>query len=120
LPRGAEISVPVAPGQVEPGEPLTLGVRPEHLHTAPQGDTMGEVLVAERLGGETFLYIQLAGGIMLVVQADGENATRVHDRVGVVIEGGTCHLFKQDGKAVQRALRHPLADIKDPTAHAAA
>jgi multiple sugar transport system ATP-binding protein len=120
LPHGAEVSVPVAPGQVEPGEPLTLGVRPEHLRTAPQGDTMGEVLVAERLGGETFLYVQISQGVMIVVQADGENASRVHDRVAVVIDGRACHLFKQDGRAVQRAMRHPLADIKDPTAHVAA
>jgi multiple sugar transport system ATP-binding protein len=115
------IEVDVAPGQVAEGEPLTLGVRPEHLRvTSEGGDVSGEVLVAERLGGETYLYTQIADGLMLVVQADGENATRVHDRVSVAIDGRVCHLFKQDGSAVRRARRHPLADIKDPTAHAAA
>jgi multiple sugar transport system ATP-binding protein len=115
------IKVDVAPGQVAAGEPLTLGVRPEHLRvTSEGGDVSGEVLVAERLGGETYLYTEITGGVMLVVQADGENATRVHDRIGVVIDGRVCHLFKQDGSAVRRAMRHPLADIKDPTAHAAA
>jgi multiple sugar transport system ATP-binding protein len=115
------INVDVAPGQVSEGEPLTLGVRPEHLRVTSQGgDVSGEVLVAERLGGETYLYTQIAGGVMLVVQADGENATKVHDRIGVVIDGRVCHLFKRDGSAVRRARRHPLADIKDPTAHAAA
>jgi hypothetical protein len=44
----------------------------------------------------------------------------VHDKVAVAIDGRACHLFKADGSAVQRAQRHPLADIKDPTAHAAA
>jgi multiple sugar transport system ATP-binding protein len=115
------ITVDVAPGQVSPGEPLTLGVRPEHLKvTSEGGDVNGEVLVAERLGGETYLYTQISDGSMLVVQADGENPTKVHDRIGVVIDGRTCHLFKEDGSAVRRAMRHPLADIKDPTAHAAA
>ncbi len=115
------ITVDVAPGQVSPGEQLTLGVRPEHLQvTREGGDVTGEVLVAERLGGDTYLYTQIADGVMLVVQADGENPTRVHDRIGVVIDGRVCHLFKQDGSAVRRARRHPLADIKDPTAHAAA
>ena len=61
------------------------------------------MLVAERLGGETYLYTQIADGVMLVVQADGENATKVHDRIGVVIDGRVCHLFKQDGSAVRRA-----------------
>jgi multiple sugar transport system ATP-binding protein len=115
------ITVDVAPGQVSQGEPLTLGVRPEHLKvTSEGGDVNGEVLVAERLGGETYLYTQISDGSMLVVQADGENPTKVHDRIGVVIDGRVCHLFKQDGSAVRRAMRHPLADIKDPTAHAAA
>jgi multiple sugar transport system ATP-binding protein len=115
------IRVDVAPGQVSTGEPLTLGVRPEHLRVKSEGgDVTGEVLVAERLGGETYLYTQIADGVMLVVQAGGENATKVHDRVGVTIDGHVCHLFKQDGSAVRRARRHPLADIKDPTAHAAA
>jgi multiple sugar transport system ATP-binding protein len=114
------VRVHVAPGQVQNGEALTLGVRPEHLRIAGDGDVNGEVLVAERLGGETYLYTQIADGVMLVVQADGENATRVHDNVAVVIDGRACHLFKADGSAVQRAVRHPLADIKDPTAHAAA
>jgi multiple sugar transport system ATP-binding protein len=115
------ITIDVAPGQVTQGEALTLGVRPEHLGvTREGGDVIGEVLVAERLGGETYLYTQIADGVMLVVQADGENATRVHDRIGVVIDGRVCHLFKRDGSAVRRAHRHPLADIKDPTAHAAA
>ena len=120
LTNGDRVHVRVAPGQVQPGEPLTLGVRPEHLKVAADGDVSGEVLVAERLGGETYLYVQLSEGAMLVVQADGENPTRAHDRVGIAIDGRACHLFKQDGSAVQRAARHPLADIKDPTAHAAA
>jgi multiple sugar transport system ATP-binding protein len=115
------ITVDVAPGQVADGEALTLGIRPEHLGvTSDGGDVSGEVVVAERLGGDTYLYTQIADGVMLVVQADGENPTKVHDRIGVVIDGRVCHLFKQDGSAVRRAKRHPLADIKDPTAHAAA
>jgi multiple sugar transport system ATP-binding protein len=120
LANGDRVQVDVAPGQVQNGEPLTLGVRPEHLRVATEGDVQGEVLVAERLGGETYLYTQIADGVMLVVQADGENASRVHDHVGIVIDGRVCHLFKEDGLAVRRAKRHPLADIKDPTAHVAA
>jgi multiple sugar transport system ATP-binding protein len=120
LTNGDRIAVDVAPGQVEAGEPLTLGVRPEHLRIATEGDVNGEVLVAERLGGETFLYTQISDGVMLVVQADGENANRVHDSVAIAIDGRVCHLFKADGSSVRRAMRHPLADIKDPTAHVAA
>ena len=109
------ITVDVAPGQVAPGEPLTLGIRPEHLQvTREGGDVTGEVLVAERLGGDTYLYTQIADGVMLVVQADGENPTRVHDRIGMQIDPETCHLFDSSGKAVPRARRHPMADLRRP------
>jgi multiple sugar transport system ATP-binding protein len=120
LQHGADIVVPVQAGLVQAGETVTLGIRPEHLRTVAEAATKGEVLVAERLGGDTYLYTQLADGVPLVVQADGENPTRVHDRVGIDIDGQSCHLFKADGMAVPRRERHPLADIKDPTAHAAA
>ena len=36
--------------------------------------------MVERLGGETFLYTQLGDGEMLVIQADGEIPTRVHEQ----------------------------------------
>ena len=46
------IKVDVAPGQVAEGEPLTLGVRPEHLRvTSEGGDLSGEVLVGSDQGG---------------------------------------------------------------------
>jgi multiple sugar transport system ATP-binding protein len=37
------------------GQGVTLGVRPEHLVLADDGQIRGEVVVAERLGGATFL-----------------------------------------------------------------
>ena len=68
--------------------------------------------VVERLGGETFLYTQLADGQMLVIQADGEIPTRVHEKIAVKLNPVTCHLFDGAGLAVERAERHPLADVR--------
>jgi multiple sugar transport system ATP-binding protein len=116
---GAEAVVPVEGGGVDVGETLTCGMRPEHLSVSPSGDIRGEVIVTERLGSETFLHIQTERDGTLVVQADGENPTRTHDRVSVAVEGNVCHLFDRTGTALPRRMRHPLADIKDPTAHAA-
>ncbi len=119
LPGGETVAVPVRAGGLRPGEKVTLGVRPEHLQPAAAGQLEAEVLVVERLGGETFLYAQLPGGQMLVVQADGENPTRVHDRIRVAVDPITCHLFDAKGLAVERAQRHPLADMRRPTARKA-
>ena len=49
---------------------------------------------------------------MLVIQADGEIPTRVHDKIMVKLDPLTCHLFDSAGLAVERAERHPLADIR--------
>ena len=116
LPGGGSVAVPVQPGRLKAGDAVTLGVRPEHLRPADAGDLAGEVMVVERLGGETFLYTQVAGGEMMVIQADGEIPTRVHDRIAVRLDPATCHLFDANGLAVERAQRHPLADMGRPTA----
>jgi multiple sugar transport system ATP-binding protein len=113
LQGGSTITVPVQPGRLKAGDAVTLGVRPEHLRPAEAGELQGEVMVVERLGGETFLYTQLAaGGEMLVIQADGEIPTRVHDRIAVRLNPATCHLFDAQGLAVERGERHPLADLR--------
>jgi multiple sugar transport system ATP-binding protein len=114
LPGGRDVRVPVAAGSLQPGTKLTLGVRPEHLKTGEMGVLTGDVMVAERLGGETYLYIRPPAGSLFVVQADGNNPTRVHDRVAVGIDPDTCHLFDSDGRALPRLRRHPLADTLHP------
>jgi multiple sugar transport system ATP-binding protein len=114
LPGGRDVRVPVAAGSLQPGTKLTLGVRPEHLKTGENGELTGDVIVAERLGGETYLYIRPPAGSLFVVQADGNNPTRVHDRVAVGIDPDTCHLFDSDGRALPRLRRHPLADTLHP------
>jgi multiple sugar transport system ATP-binding protein len=120
LPGGGGVTVPVQPGRLRKGDAaITLGVRPEHLRLAGQGELAGEVMVVERLGGETFLYTQLNGGAPLVIQADGETPTRAHERIAVGLDPATCHLFDSSGVAVERAHRHPLADMRRPTARKA-
>jgi multiple sugar transport system ATP-binding protein len=56
---------------------------------------------------------------MITIQADGEIPTRVHERIAIKLNPSTCHLFDAGGAAVERAQRHPLADMKRPTARKA-
>lgn len=113
LPGDATVTIPVQPGHLLIGDTATLGIRPEHLHldseSEPgQGEVKGEVLVVERLGGETYLYVQLASGDNLVVQADGENMNHRHDRILIQINGDLCHLFNLYGEAIPKIHRHHL------------
>ncbi|WP_035693460.1 ABC transporter ATP-binding protein [Azospirillum halopraeferens] len=113
LATGTEVAVPVLAGPLRPGDAVTLGVRPEHLNLGADGASgvAGEVLVAERLGGATYLHVRAGGGTMLVVQVDGDTPVHVHDRVLVPVDGHRCHLFGADGLALERTGRHPLADV---------
>lgn len=109
LPHGGSVTVSVKPGSVSVGDRVTLGVRPEHLRLSQTNATMsGEVLVVERLGGETYLFVKVAGGDTIVVQTYGDNESRIGDRVPIQINGDLCHLFDSNGEAVARTRRQQL------------
>ena len=112
LASGAALAVPVRPGRQKVGDDVTLGIRPEHMRLGGEGEIAGEVMVVERLGGETFLYTQVDNGPMLIVQADGEIPTGVHERVKIKLDPANCHLFDAAGLAMERAQRHPLANLR--------
>ncbi|MCC5649857.1 sn-glycerol-3-phosphate ABC transporter ATP-binding protein UgpC [Nostoc sp. XA013] len=109
LPGDASVTIPVKPGKLSVGDQVTLGIRPEHLrldHSNPSVN--GEVLVVERLGGLTYLYVKIEGGDTLVVQTDGDNSSQLRDLVPIHISGELCHLFDLQGEAVLKTRRHHL------------
>jgi multiple sugar transport system ATP-binding protein len=104
---GVDIRIPVANLALAPGDKVTVGVRPEHLRIADPANArlVGEVQIAEQLGGETFVYIALASGETLVVEIQGQSARKSGQRVGVDFEETAYHLFDGSGRAVRRAER---------------
>jgi multiple sugar transport system ATP-binding protein len=112
LAGGNPVTVPVKTEGLVAGQKITLGVRPEHLQVGDDGQLKGKVLVAERLGGSTFLYVNVENHPTLTIEAGGENPARAHDLLGIKIDGASCHLFTESGAAVPRAVRHPMADMK--------
>jgi multiple sugar transport system ATP-binding protein len=109
LPGGATLTVPVAAAGIAPGEKLTLGIRPEHLQRSQNTELSGEVMVVERLGGQTYLYVQVTPANLFIIQADGGDRSKVHDRVGLAITAESAHLFQLDGVALPALQRNPLA-----------
>jgi len=98
---GLELTLPAA-DVPQTGEPMTVGIRPEHLRIvdAERGVLAGEVQIAEHLGGETFLYVTLPSGETLVVEIQGQVAARPGERVGIDFEPGAHHLFSADGSII--------------------
>jgi ABC-type sugar transport system ATPase subunit len=84
------------------GTPLTFGIRPEHLSlvSIKPGELSGEVLVVERLGGETYFHIRVANQT-LIAKIDGDSGVAVGSMVGLTFDPAKAHLFHQDGQRLQ-------------------
>ncbi|WP_163650403.1 sn-glycerol-3-phosphate ABC transporter ATP-binding protein UgpC [Modicisalibacter sp. 'Wilcox'] len=111
LPGGGECRVPVDGSDCRSGDTLTLGIRPEHLTLDDRGPLSGKIVVIERLGGVTSLYLDADGGEWILV-ADGDVSHRVHDEVRFSFEPGRAHLFAEDGLALASLERHPLVNVE--------
>ncbi|UEM24815.1 sn-glycerol-3-phosphate ABC transporter ATP-binding protein UgpC (plasmid) [Skermanella mucosa] len=110
LANGIPLSVPVKADRAAVGDEVTVGIRPEHLRLTSDGEIAGTVLVTERLGGLTFLHIQVPGDMVMIVQADGDEAASIHDNVKLTVNPRGCHLFGRDGMAVEHMARHHLIE----------
>ncbi|MBP1807490.1 ABC transporter ATP-binding protein [Rubellimicrobium aerolatum] len=96
---GAEIALPAAQG-LAPGQRATLGIRPEHVLGAGQGecDLPLVVDVAEHLGATSYLYGNTKAGEPLVVQAGAARGAHAGDRLTISIPAARAYLFDPDGR----------------------
>ena len=87
---------------VVPGERFghggrTVGLRPEHLRVADgAGRLGGEVLVVERLGGDTNLLVGTEAG-EVTVRLFGQHSHEASERVSLDFDDGDVLLFDADG-----------------------
>lgn len=107
LGSGAEVEtrVPRDEGMVE-GAKVALGLRPEHVGVAAQGDGSieAETVLVERLGDRTLVYARLSDGLEVTAQDAGDSRVRMGDRIGLEINGAAAHVF--DGAGIGH---HPAA-----------
>ena len=95
------ISLPLAqPTSAAVGTAVALGVRPEHLHPAPDGPLQFEVELAEPLGADTLLHGRFGVARELVtVRQGGHVIARPGEMRHFKAEPGHLHLFdSQTGK----------------------
>jgi len=96
-----KMQVHCSPGEeITTGEPIKVGVRPEHLELTENSDTklQGEVFAVERLGGETYLYVNTEKNEELTVHAAGDKVVGVGDLVSIGFSSKNCHLFNERGQ----------------------
>jgi multiple sugar transport system ATP-binding protein len=74
------------------GDRITVGLRPEHIRLADDGELQGEVGVVEPLGLSTQFYVTLAGQ-QLCVFAMGRAGVKPGDTVRLSADPASLHLF---------------------------
>jgi len=105
LDGGYRATVRCRPGaQAGEGAPITLGVRPEALNTEGAGDSRlpGKIYAVERLGGETYVYLNTPEGGEMTVHAPGDKMLVMGEDVTVGFTADKCHLFDADGTSFER------------------
>jgi len=85
----AGLDTPPPPGAA------TFGIRPEDLIACPQEEAWfsGELAVAERLGSQTYGYVEIGQPRMLTVEFPRDTPIRVGDRIHVRPNMQAIHLF---------------------------
>ena len=102
LPGGGKISLGNAGAAITKNQPVTLGIRPEHLATgAGDGEMLNtSVRLAEYLGSESMFYATLEDGSDISIKADGLATAEPGAKLPVRLPPAACHVFDQSGKTL--------------------
>jgi multiple sugar transport system ATP-binding protein len=89
-----KVSVPMPGREIGSGHDVLLGVRPEDIGPATNGSVLlnGQVSVAEPLGAETLLYVDVDGR-EIIATGSGRTPPRAGDVLGLSADPAAMHLF---------------------------
>jgi multiple sugar transport system ATP-binding protein len=79
-----------------PGEPLTLGIRPENIEITDEGSLEAKVYSTLPSGMETVVKLEAAGFILTAV-VFGDSDFRINDTVKIRFRSSRNHLFRKEG-----------------------
>ncbi|HVT52766.1 MAG TPA: ABC transporter ATP-binding protein [Dongiaceae bacterium] len=79
----------------------TIGIRPEHITVTKDGDGWeGTVNVAEHLGSDTFLYVDVPGVGQITARGTGELGIHSRNKVRLMPQQQHLHRFDDAGRAI--------------------
>jgi ABC-type sugar transport system ATPase subunit len=100
LPNGSILHAAV---HAEPGQAVTVGIRPEHLAPDPAGPFAGAVELFERLGPLSFAHLGWQGpGGTIVAQLPGDRGITLGETLRFGVAPDRVHVFGEDGQALRR------------------
>ena len=97
---GVRVPARVRPNSANPGEEVTLGLRPEMLTAAPDGPLLGRVEVVEQLGAVQLVYATLQDGTTLVAELRDRRPPAVGTDVRFDLGPGIRHVFDAKGYSI--------------------
>ena len=101
------LAVPLRAEGWKPNEPITVGIRPEHIELEDTGSSTplkGVVNIVENLGGETYLHVEIAPGAPLImVKLHGSHSAKRGESVTLHLPAERIHLFGADERAIKVA-----------------
>ncbi|MEJ1158965.1 ABC transporter ATP-binding protein [Prosthecomicrobium sp. N25] len=99
---GRLVPVDAAPGALAPGDAVTLGVRPHHLHRAADGSGIAvSVALVEALGAETVVHGRTAEGQKILAVLAGQERLAMGDTIALTFDRSQTHAFDKDGLRVR-------------------
>ena len=107
LDAGTKVLLPFTNAQQSVGDSVTLGIRPEHLELANEGDCQLTVIadVSERLGSDTYCHVRTTSGEPLTMRIRGDLASQYGETLKLHLNSAHCHLFDAQGQVIRRALQ---------------
>jgi len=84
-------------------ECATLGIRSEHIEVATDGSGLwlGEVVHAEDLGSDNYLFVEAGTDEPLIVRQEGKLKVALGARVGLTPKPGQIHRFDAAGAPIR-------------------
>ncbi len=105
LPGGGRAVAKVESNDIQAGQKVTLGIRPEHIVLQPSdAQVTGTIDVVEQLGEAYLLHVRLADKSLVTAKLSGDTPQQEGEQVTLGFDGTLCHLFDEHGKAFRRII----------------
>jgi multiple sugar transport system ATP-binding protein len=108
LKHGDLIQAAVNASGAPKGASVTVGIRPEHMLIAPEGEmatTEGEVSYVEKLGEASFIYLDVPGVEgHVIIREEGDTGAEMGHKIKLGLPADSCHLFGDNERAFPRVV----------------
>lgn len=93
-----DLEVTAGLSRLQPGQNVTLGIRPQHLimTSNDKGTVSGSVLLAERLGSETVIDVALSSGEKFIAALPEDTVLHKGQSVSFRFDAQRTHLFTEE------------------------